>query len=86
MIRIAVSPCPNDMFNFFALMSEKISFSEKLFFDIKPLHELNEDLIQGKPYDFIKASSAAYLDCKEKYNPCFLGNSFANLTVELSAS
>ena len=77
MIRIALSPCPNDMFSFFALMSEKISFRVPLSFDLKPLHELNEALFQVKPYDFIKASSAAYLECQDKYDSCLLGNSFA---------
>lgn len=74
--KIAISPCPNDIFNFFGLLTGKVSFAYPYKIETKPLHELNRACQEGS-FDFIKASSTVYLLCQEKYKICSLGNSFA---------
>ena len=55
-LTLAISPCPNDIFIFDAIINKKISL-EGLDFEVeyKDIQSLNKDLYQLK-YDIIKVS------------------------------
>ncbi len=77
MIQVAISPCPNDIFNFYGLLTKKVSCDVP--FEIKkyPLHELNKYYREEK-FDFLKVSFMTYLQCQDIYKLCHLGHSFAS--------
>lgn len=76
MLTIAVSPCPNDVFNFYGLLTKKIFFEEDYQIEIKPLHDLNKAFQDGT-FDLIKSSFVTYLKGREFYRLCPLGHSFS---------
>ena len=77
MLKIAISPCPNDTFNFYALLTKKITFNFPYDIKMMPLHELNQAYGEGS-YDFIKVSSVPYLKSPSSYRVCKLGGAFAS--------
>lgn len=82
MIRIAISPCPNDVFLYYGLLTKKVSFKDPYEFTIKPLHELNKAYDEGT-YDFIKVSSVPYLRSPENYRVCPKGGAFSSSKGQL---
>ena len=77
MISIAISPCPNDIFNFCQLLTLSSSLSFPYTLHIKPLHELNREAAFGS-YDFIKTSFMTYFSNEDRYDLCSVGQSVSH--------
>lgn len=64
-MKFAITPCPNDTFSYFALISGAIkSELEFVFDDIEALNLAAEK----RTYPITKLSFAAYLNCRDKYS------------------
>ena len=70
---IAISPCPNDIFIFYALIHKKIKTQINFNFSIFPINKLNDLLFLAK-FDFLKIS-ASNLFFSTKYNIMKVGAS-----------
>jgi len=79
MIKIAISPCPNDIFNFYSLLKKKKFLSFPYSVETKPLHELNQ-LAFSSDYHFLKTSFLTYFFHEESYRLCDLGHSITHKT------
>ena len=74
-LNVAISVCSNDIFVFSGLLLNQVS--HKLQISIYPINRLNELLTSGN-YNFIKASSAALVKCKN-YQAVGVGASLARI-------
>jgi 1,4-dihydroxy-6-naphthoate synthase len=85
MIRLAISPCPNDTFIFEPIVHQRIDL-EGLSFDVRleDVETLNGLALQGEA-DMIKVSFHAYLSLSEKYellnSGCALGSGVGPLLI-----
>ena len=66
MLQLAISPCPNDTFIFYGLLSKKVDFSKNVTAFFLDISELNKLAREGKCH-FLKLSFATYFHCKEQY-------------------
>ncbi|NLA25267.1 MAG: 1,4-dihydroxy-6-naphthoate synthase [Bacteroidales bacterium] len=77
-IKIAISPCPNDVFIFYALINKKIEIEgvklDFVFFDIE---QLNKMAIKAEP-DICKLSFHAFAYCANNYALLDAGNALGN--------
>lgn len=71
MFKIAISPCPNDTFIFYALLCNKIDHPYQFQVQFADIAELNQLAIDGLP-DIVKISISAYAKIASSY---VLGNS-----------
>ncbi|MCJ8347482.1 hypothetical protein MJH12_18225 [bacterium] len=67
MLQLAISPCPNDTFIFYALLHKKIDLSFDLQVEYEDIATLNQWAIEQK-FDFIKLSFGCYPYIKEHYH------------------
>ncbi|HEY9733954.1 MAG TPA: 1,4-dihydroxy-6-naphthoate synthase [Drouetiella sp.] len=68
MLKVAISPCPNDIFIFAGLILGKVKMGEfNLHFDYFDIETLNEKASGGE-YDLMKISYANYPRCTNIYN------------------
>lgn len=66
-VQIGISPCPNDVFIFGALMLGKVGCEGLQFrFDLQDVETLNQ-AAQQAVFDVVKISCAAYPFCQEQY-------------------
>ncbi|HMB32174.1 MAG TPA: 1,4-dihydroxy-6-naphthoate synthase [Desulfohalobiaceae bacterium] len=66
-IHLAISPCPNDTYIFYALLKSKIGLSPyKIKYTLADIQELNDFAIKGVP-DVVKISVATYPYVKKDY-------------------
>lgn len=77
MIKIAISPCPNDIFNFYGLLTGRLTLSFPYEIHIKPLHELNK-YASTEDYHFLKTSFLTYFKHQGSYRLCSLGHSITS--------
>ena len=66
-LEIACSPCPNDIYIFYALMNKKISTYLNFNFKILPIHQLN-NLSKKYFFDLVKVSIPSYFFLKKEYS------------------
>ena len=77
MLQLAISPCPNDIFIFYGLLTQKVDFSRQVttfFLDISELNALSQE---GKCH-FLKLSFANYFFCKDRYQVLDSGAAMGN--------
>lgn len=68
MLKIAISPCPNDVFIYSGLILKKVSAAGlDLHFEYFDIETLNEKALIGE-YDLLKISYANYPRCNKNYN------------------
>ena len=66
MLRLAISPCPNDTFAFFGLLHGKTAFREPLDVRFEDIEALNRLCFAGQ-VDICKISFSAYLRVRDRY-------------------
>jgi 1,4-dihydroxy-6-naphthoate synthase len=67
-LNIAISPCPNDVFIFSALILKKVLIPDfELHFNYFDIETLNEKAISGE-FELLKISYANYIRCKSDYD------------------
>lgn len=66
MLRLAISPCPNDTFAFYALLHGRVECGLELSCDYMDIEALNQAAVTQK-YDFCKVSFHAYLGMTESH-------------------
>ena len=74
-IKIAISPCPNDIFIFGHLIEKNVEWDgPKLKFDYLDIQALNEAILdESSPYDLIKCSYAIYPKIQSRYELFSIG-------------
>lgn len=65
MIRLAISPCPNDTYAFFALLTGKVAYEEEIQAVFEDIEALNHRCIMGD-FDICKISFATYVREKQR--------------------
>lgn len=68
MLKLAISPCPNDTFAFYALLHGKTSFQEPLDVQFADIEDLNQRCLEHSDIDIGKVSFHAYLYLKDRYH------------------
>jgi len=77
-VNIAISPCPNDIYIFAALLNNKIDTGDISFkFHVHDIEELNKSALKGC-YDVTKLSFHAYLHLSNEYVCLTNGNALCN--------
>ncbi len=74
-ISLAISPCPNDTFGFYALLTGKVKAPAPLSTTLLDIENLNQSAALEK-YDIIKMSAATFASVSDRYRLLKTGTAF----------
>lgn len=67
MLKLAISPCPNDTFTFYGLLKGKTSFAPEIQTHFADIEDLNQLCLQDRDVDVCKISFHAFLYLRERF-------------------